>query len=196
MIQGKSTAFRQIGQTIRPSLRYNFGGKLCWAPLQEYLKAKEAVKEKSIVYYCRWVANYYSHIELGSTLDAAQKRDFLLHMEKSHQDWQVKQAERAIQLYAFYLASSAPLSSPSVGKEGEKKDKAELDQAWSTIETKMREILRLKQRSYSTEKTYIGWLRAFRGQFGDKTPEGDPKETAGSDAPSEVQAVFRQQGAL
>jgi len=94
-------------------------------------------------------------------LDAGQKRDFLQHMAKTHEEWQVKQAEMALRLYSFYLALLPAAPSTADGEHV---------MAWVEVESKMRERLRLKQRSYSTEKTYVGWLRAFRGMFRDKTP--------------------------
>lgn len=137
---------------------------------RDYLRATKTVTEKSIPFYCRWVANCYSfcNAELSIGLDAGQKRDFLSHMGKSHEDWQVKQATRALQLYTFFHASSQ-LPSPSVDP---RKDTITNDfaQNWAEIESKMREVLRLKHRSYSTEKTYLGWLRAFRGKLGNKAP--------------------------
>lgn len=132
---------------------------------KDFIKTKDATKEKYIPYYCRWVTNCYAHCNqgLGLSLDAAQKRDFLQHMAKTHEEWQVKQAETALRLYAFYLAAlPAPASSAVARREYVKE--------WGEVESKLREMLRLKQRAYSTEKTYVGWLRAFKGMFQEKAP--------------------------
>jgi len=131
---------------------------------KDFITAKDATKEKYIPYYCRWVANCYAHCkkELALGLDAGQKRDFLQHMAKTHEEWQVKQAEMALRLYSFYLASLP--AAASLAEAGGH------DNEWRALEPKMRERLRLKQLSYSTEKTYVGWLRAFRGRFRAKAP--------------------------
>ncbi|GFP38105.1 hypothetical protein HKBW3S44_01785 [Candidatus Hakubella thermalkaliphila] len=42
---------------------------------------------------------------------------------------------------------------------------------WKKIEEKTREALRLRHRSYSTEKTYILWLRQFQGFVNGKQPK-------------------------
>jgi hypothetical protein len=33
-----------------------------------------------------------------------EKREFLKHLSKGHEDWQVKQADYALRLYGFFLA--------------------------------------------------------------------------------------------
>ena len=42
---------------------------------------------------------------------------------------------------------------------------------WKKIEEKMREALRLRHRSYSTEKTYVMWLRQFQGFVNGRQPQ-------------------------
>jgi integron integrase len=48
---------------------------------------------------------------------------------------------------------------------------------WKLLEEKTREPLRLRQRSYNTEKTYMIWLRNFRGFVSGK----HPKDLSGKD---------------
>lgn len=134
---------------------------------RDFIKAKDATKEKYIPYYCRWVANCYAHCqkELTLSLDPGQKHDFLQHMAKTYEEWQVKQAKIALRLYSFYLAA-LPSPTPLPAAKGSR----EYDTEWGEIESKLREMLRLKQRAYSTERTYVGWLRAFKGMFQEKPP--------------------------
>ncbi|OHB70284.1 MAG: hypothetical protein A2W17_07860 [Planctomycetes bacterium RBG_16_41_13] len=56
------------------------------------------------------------------------------------------------------LQKNAPVNSPEAESE------------WSLLESRTKEALRLRHRSYSTEKTYITWLRSFRGFINEKTP--------------------------
>ncbi|MDP1808016.1 MAG: integron integrase [Actinomycetota bacterium] len=44
--------------------------------------------------------------------------------------------------------------------------------AWTALETRTREALRIKQRALTTEKTYLGWLRGFREFLAETDPEG------------------------
>jgi Phage integrase, N-terminal SAM-like domain len=135
---------------------------------REYLQRGGTVKEKSIPYYCRWVGNAYGHCraDLVQPLTTDQKSDFLADMGKSHEEWQVKQAHLALRLFTYFLTSlpdpadpTEPVVAPRVASPD-----------WLAVEDKLRERLRLKQRSYSREKTYLGWLRAFRGFCADKSP--------------------------
>lgn len=45
------------------------------------------------------------------------------------------------------------------------------NETWKLLEEKMRNALRLRQRSLSTEKTYLIWLRSFKAFVGEKQPD-------------------------
>lgn len=132
---------------------------------EEYLRNVARLQEKYIPYYCRWVANAYqfNRADASAPLTPEQKRAFLQSMQKDHEDWQVQQATAALRLYAHFLASGLPQEQPDAPSQ--------TSAAWQRVEETARERLRLKHRSYSTEKTYIGWLRAFRGFCRDLSPQ-------------------------
>jgi len=65
-----------------------------------------------------------------------------------------------LRLYSYYLTS---LQNASIKSK-------ECENEWNQLETRTQETLRLKQRSYSTEKAYIKWLRSFRGYVHEKKP--------------------------
>lgn len=54
-------------------------------------------------------------------------------MGKSHEEWQVKQADTALRLYQYFL--SQDLKASATGTLGE----------WETLEDRLREALRLRQ---------------------------------------------------
>jgi hypothetical protein len=89
-------------------------------------------------------------------------------MGKRHEDWQVKQADTALKLYDYFLskAISPTTGEPSSGQEN-----------WRLLEESMRDALRLRHRSRSTEKTYLIWLRSFKGFV----PQKQPEELSGRD---------------
>ena len=132
---------------------------------EEYLRNVARLQEKYIPYYCRWVANAYQFNRSDGAVPLAseQKRAFLQDMQKDHEDWQVQQATAALRLYAHFLASGLQQEQPDAP--------AQTSVAWQQLEETARERLRLKHRSYSTEKNYIGWLRAFRGFCRDLSPQ-------------------------
>jgi integron integrase len=130
---------------------------------KEYISKKGSVKSQYIPFYLKWVAACYAFLDVSDSarIDSDRKKQFLTHMAKTHEDWQVKQADAALRLYQYFLAQSEKGSQP----EGEATPE------WSSIEEKMREALRLRHRSYSTEKTYMTWLRSFRQFVRGRTPE-------------------------
>lgn len=67
-----------------------------------------------------------------------------------------------MRLYDYFL-------SINLSPEGE--DITSNQEAWQLLEEKMREALRLRHRSLSTEKTYLIWLRNFKNFVNSKHPE-------------------------
>ncbi|MCF8053991.1 MAG: hypothetical protein K9K75_02065 [Deltaproteobacteria bacterium] len=110
---------------------------------QSYLVSKSFVNEKNAPYYTRWVYSCYAFTNqpLSKVLTQAQKRDFLKHFAKTHEDWQVKQAETALRLYDYYLSL---LQMPVDGQFLKDKEK------WSVVVTNAKNAMRLKHMSYST----------------------------------------------
>ncbi len=128
-----------------------------------YLIQKALVKDKYVPFYLKWVSDCYSFLNEPDSvvLNPEQTNRFQKYLAKTHEDWQVKQASNALRLYSYYLTSlqkNVSIKSP----EGENE--------WNLLETRTREALRLRHRSYNTEKTYITWLRSFRGYVNDKKP--------------------------
>ncbi|MEJ5301325.1 MAG: integron integrase [Thermodesulforhabdaceae bacterium] len=83
-------------------------------------------------------------------------------MEKKYEEWQVNQADTALRLYDYFLSQT---SLPKTGDMSPDKE------SWRSLEEKMREALRLRHRSLSTEKTYLLWLRNFGNFVNGKSPD-------------------------
>jgi len=123
---------------------------------KSYLLDKKYIRDKYVPYYIKWVSDCYSYLDESTEnrLTTDKIQGFLRHLSKNHEDWQVNQADYALRLYQFFL---------SQGKQDEQANVAgDLDE-WKELEDETRKLLRLRHRSLSTEKTYIGWLRRFRG---------------------------------
>jgi integron integrase len=99
-------------------------------------------------------------------LTSDQVQNYLNHISKTREDWQVQQAEAALRLYGYYLSSERKKPGDA-GKAGAQSGTRDL---WETREKNFRDALRLRHRSYSTEKTYLSWLRAFGDYTGWKSP--------------------------
>ena len=137
---------------------------------KNFLSSKGKVNDKYLPYYLKWVMEGYRFLDipLSQFITNEQKSQFLKYLSKNHEDWQVNQADNALRLYSYFLSR-------------EDSDKggisAELINDWKAVEEKTIEAIRLRHRSYSTEKTYIAWLRQFQGFVKSK----DLKELNGKD---------------
>ena len=129
---------------------------------REYLLKQGNVKANHVPYLIKWVGNFYSFVKIADTsfITAEQKNQYLSHLSKNHEDWQVNQADTALRLYNYFLSQGNNMPLPSNGSLRD----------WDGIEEKLIEALRLRHRSYSTEKTYKTWVRSFRHFLNHKEP--------------------------
>jgi len=121
----------------------------------EYLQSVRMVSEKQRPYYAIWATNFYSYIgkDIGSPVHMDDINRYLNYLQKSKEDWQIKQAKNAISLYQYYIERT---SSKPDGKNDD------TPPAWKALEERMIQIMRLKHRSYRTEQTYMLWVKSFR----------------------------------
>lgn len=132
-------------------------------PFRKYLSENAPIQVKYIPYYLRWISECYAYSNgsIEHHICSEQKQQFLSHMSKSHEDWQVKHADYALRLYNFFLSRHRKEFSS---------DLANFKNEWKMIEDNTRNALRLRHRSLNTEKSYIIWLRQFRGFVETKSP--------------------------
>jgi len=137
--------------------------KIMLKEFERYLNRKIGTKKKYIPYYLRWVDNCYrfSGENHNETLSREQKEKFLQHLSETHEDWQVKQADTALRYYAYFLSlKERAYASRSLEEETKTEEVVE----------RLRKALRLRQRAYSTEKSYVLWARSFLSYFKGKSP--------------------------
>jgi len=116
-----------------------------------------------VPYYVKWVSDCYQYFNESETqpLTNEQRAQFLKRLADKCEDWQVRQAERALRLYDFFLLQRMKDKAGEV--PGETAD-------WLVVEKRTRDALRLRHRSLSTEKTYLGWIRQFQKFVNDRQP--------------------------
>jgi integron integrase len=138
---------------------------------KNFLSLKGKVNDRYIPFYLKWVTEGYRllDIALSQPITNEQKGQFLKQLSKTHEDWQVNQADNALRLYGYFLSSQHPDKAGGIPET--------LINDWKAVEEKTIEAIRLRHRSYSTEKTYILWLRQFQGFVKSK----DLKELYGKD---------------
>ena len=121
---------------------------------KDYLLAKRIVPENKILSYIAWVSQFYAFCDKipGDDVSSAEVERFLKHLTKFREEWQIKQAKEAIELYGFTSRqASGPLGNRTM----------ESNSQWKSVSQETVRMLRLKHRSLRTEKTYMGWLRDF-----------------------------------
>jgi integron integrase len=118
----------------------------------------QAGKEKYMVIWMRRFNDFRTNLK-GSLSWAEQLPLFLRELKTSgSQDWQVRQADQAVRLY--FVNYLKPALSNHLEKEYDiSNTSAGLDK--NTARQLFREGLRLRNYSYRTETTYIGWLASF-----------------------------------
>ncbi len=119
---------------------------------KKFLEDQGHFAAHTIPYMIKWVNDCYHFLNraMDELLNADEKKQFLHHLAKNHEDWQVKQSDNALRLYHYYLAKHAHGALEPF-----------LPEAWIKIREKMIEALRLRHRSISTEKSYLVWLTQF-----------------------------------
>jgi integron integrase len=131
-----------------------------------YLQDKQLVPSERIPFYAVWVSKYIAFCESQDQkgLDQTQLTElFIRQLNRKYEDWQVAQAAEAVKLYRYYRRRTRPDHADSNGGA-----KAQ----WRQVAEETVRMLRLKHRSMSTEKTYLGWLRQFY-RFLDGQAPGD-----------------------
>ncbi len=127
---------------------------------KEYLKDVSQVKQGSIPYYSKWIRECYAFWgkEIYKKLSNEERQSFLEVLSIKYEDWQVKQADFALKLYNHFLLKK------------EKKNGSLSSQEWDKLYYRTISALRLRHRSYRTEKTYLSWLKRFKEFVTSKHP--------------------------
>lgn len=145
---------------------------------QQYLLSRKLVPEKNAPYYAHWVRRYLAFSDRLEKMDEEEMLQRFLDDLQSGQhmeDWQVLQAREAVQLYTsnFIGGNSSDgktaggnISSNTFEPDG--------------VMVKMREAIRIKHYSYSTERSYLDWVKRFFEYTG-KVKGGAIRETPGVD---------------
>jgi integron integrase len=130
---------------------------------KSYLITSKLTDEKKAGFYLSWVSRFFEFCN-KSPEDSVTRQEiahFLKYLSRNREDWQVKQASEAIQLYQYHKERK---------KTEEIKEGLELNAQWKLIAESVHKILRLMHRSYRTEQAYIGWVRQFYRFINGRSP--------------------------
>ncbi len=124
---------------------------------QAFLLDKKLAPEKNVFFYALWVSKFLNYANKKQIPpDQYQETAVIEFIEtmKSNpgmSDWQIRQAGDAIRLYYFHYRGFKPGNLPA----GESADFA------PELLTEAKRLIRLKHYSYSTERTYLQWIKRF-----------------------------------
>lgn len=76
---------------------------------RNFLSLKGRIQRKYLPFYLRWVTDCYRFLDLplSKSTTGEQKSQFLKYLSKSHEDWQVNQADNALRLYSYFLSRTS-----------------------------------------------------------------------------------------
>jgi integron integrase len=154
----------------------------------EFLRTHGKVKEDAVRYYEHWVQLYRNHLK-SNPENLHSMDQFISILEQRYEEWKVRQARHAIQLYSYFVArqttanvkhaaalpeagpsavgvSRTPITNKSVsapmsGASGHASTPSPVPK-WNNVEATVSRLMRLRHMSYRTEKAYLSWILRFR----------------------------------
>lgn len=130
---------------------------------RQYLSSRRFVPDRKLPYYAYWVQQFYLDTKkpLHGDVQNVEIDRFLNKIGQVKEQWQVLQAREAIRLFLFFRERSSKPRRPHC---------ANAEKDWSEAFDQTVKLIRLRQLSHKTEKTYIYWLRSFRRFAEDRSP--------------------------
>jgi hypothetical protein len=121
---------------------------------KSYILSSRIAKEISADFFVHWMTGFYSYCSKDPDDTVTQEviDEYLAYLAKRKEDWQVRQASDAIQLYLFFKKRNDRQSCREKGN-----GKAQ----WKIVAEEMRQALRLRHRAARTEEAYLSWLRKY-----------------------------------
>jgi integrase len=130
----------------------------------QFLQKKRIATPKQRPYFVKWVLdlNTYCKKKPGEPIEQDDINRFLSAHTDQLEDWQMQQAQDAIRLYIFFQNKN---------KTNTVVEASDAGKAWSEAIDQMVTIMRLKHMAYSTEQTYLNWMRQFYRYLQGLTPK-------------------------
>lgn len=149
------------------------GGAILLDEYQTFLRENGKIQENRIKFYIYWTQKFlkfcgYKSENLG--MSTIKRYLDTLDADKNIVDWQVKQAADAVIMYVGEFLGKA-IGNSEDNNTMQKQSYEKLTQAWHSAIQDVRKSIRLRHYSFSTEKTYTGWITRFALYMKDKRPE-------------------------
>ena len=124
---------------------------------QTFLLQKKLVPEKNVLFYALWASKYFTYTRKKQINSEKYQENAVLEFIESLKadpnmsDWQIRQAGDAIRLYYFHYRGFKPDNLSTIKANG----------SIPELLKETQRLIRLKHYSYSTEKTYLQWIKRF-----------------------------------
>jgi integron integrase len=124
---------------------------------QAFLLDKKLAQEKNVFFYALWASKFLNYANKKQIPAHEYQENAVIEFIESMKadpnmsDWQIRQAGDAIRLYYFHYRGFKP-KNLSAGKSADFPPE---------LLTEAKRLIRLKHYSYSTEKTYLQWIKRF-----------------------------------
>ena len=125
---------------------------------EDYIVRNELVDARYAKFYRMWVDRFCRFVASDAHPDPERaRRRFLEHLKHDGrtEDWQLRQADDAVKLYLWNYRVGQMRAS------GQPNTEAAPPPSLAKAPGLMRDELRLRHYSYSTERTYLQWVRRF-----------------------------------
>lgn len=123
-----------------------------------FIRNRKLAPEHNIPYYASWVRRFLQTEPPASNLkeeDRIIRFSDQLECDSLVEDWQVRQAVRAVQLYLNVFLKQAQT------QEQAKEQQSSTPTDETEMLQKMRTLIRLRHYSYRTEQTYLDWVKRY-----------------------------------
>lgn len=124
---------------------------------QKFLLDKKMAPEKNVPFYAIWASKYFNFARKKQIPSEEYQESAVIEFIEALKsdpkipDWQIRQAHDSIRLYYFHYRGFKPDNLPTVKSAD-----------WVPEMLKeVQRLIRLKHYSYSTEKTYLQWIKRF-----------------------------------
>lgn len=126
---------------------------------QKFLREHKFVSEKNIPFYAYRASQFLAFSNKNENLSLPLRTEKFLNELKAKRnmhDWQINQAEESVKLYVGPFMKN----NPAVFDLDSSKNKIK-NFNLSSLSEEIRKAIRIKHYSYSTERTYIDWVKRF-----------------------------------
>lgn len=131
---------------------------------QQFLVSRDIVQQNKVSFYAHWVSKFLAFCNENRDLTINTKMEYFInHLKGGNNlsDWQINQADTAVKLYVGNFLNN-------------KTDILPVEKTYdhSEVVKNLRNIIRIKHYSYSTERTYTDWADRFYNYI-EKTKQKD-----------------------